>query len=321
MENRNLEKALDIVSKLITGEELTERGDNSSLYQEYNNNAEIYDIVHMSLKKLNLSIYEYNNGLYVSAGENNRVFGYTNEELRKELGIKANKDLYMAYFVIYNIITEFYTASSNTTYVEFVKVEDIVKNVDYSVLAIIDKKLGMNIDDIEENSFKQIALSWDELPVITVEDTADVRAARNSKTGFVKMVLNFCVSQGLLMEAQSRYYPTDRFKALIENYFDEYNTTVHFISEEELKRDHSKMPHGGFVIRTGETGEEGNKHVIEYSLKLDSNPEFTASVLIAYARAAYRLNQKGENGARSVFDIAPALLSMKTPEQLRKEIL
>ena len=70
MENRNLEKALDIVSKLITGEELTERGDNSSLYQEYNNNAEIYDIVHMSLKKLNLSIYEYNNGLYVSAGEN-----------------------------------------------------------------------------------------------------------------------------------------------------------------------------------------------------------------------------------------------------------
>ena len=173
MENRNLEKALDIVSKLITGEELTERGDNSSLYQEYNNNAEIYDIVHMSLKKLNLSIYEYNNGLYVSAGENNRVFGYTNEELRKELGIKVNKDLYMAYFVIYNIITEFYTASSNTTYVEFVKVEDIVKNVDYSVSAIIDKKLGMIIDDIEENSFKQIALSWDELPVITVEDTAE----------------------------------------------------------------------------------------------------------------------------------------------------
>ena len=105
------------------------------------------------------------------------------------------------------------------------------------------------------------------------------------------------------------------------NYFDEYNTTVHFISEEELKRDHSKMPHGGFVIRTGETGEEGNKHVIEYSLKLDSNPEFTASVLIAYARAAYRLNQKGENGARSVFDIAPAMLSQMTPEELRAKML
>ena len=106
------------------------------------------------------------------------------------------------------------------------------------------------------------------------------------------------------------------------NYFSDYDTTVHFISEEELKAKHSGIPHGGFVIRSGKTGwNQENSHVIEYSLKLDSNPEFTASVLVAYARAAYRLSQKGENGARSVFDIAPALLSMKTPEQLRKEIL
>lgn len=105
------------------------------------------------------------------------------------------------------------------------------------------------------------------------------------------------------------------------NYFDEYETTVTFITEEELKEKHSKMPHGGFVIRSGETGCEGNKHVIEYSLKLDSNPEFTASVLVAYARAAYRLSKAGESGARSVFDIAPALLSQKTPEELRKQML
>lgn len=105
------------------------------------------------------------------------------------------------------------------------------------------------------------------------------------------------------------------------NYFEPYDTTVTFITEEELKEKHSKMPHGGFVIRTGETGRDGNKHVIEYSLKLDSNPEFTSSVLVAYARAAYRLAAKGESGARSVFDIAPVLLSQKTPEQLRKEIL
>ena len=105
------------------------------------------------------------------------------------------------------------------------------------------------------------------------------------------------------------------------NYFSDYDTTVTFITEEELKANHSKMPHGGFVIRTGETGRDGNKHVIEYSLKLDSNPEFTSSVLVAYARAAYRLATKGECGAKSVFDIAPVLLSQKTPEQLRKEIL
>lgn len=105
------------------------------------------------------------------------------------------------------------------------------------------------------------------------------------------------------------------------NYFADYDTTVTFITEEELKANHNKMPHGGFVIRTGETGCDGNKHVIEYSLKLDSNPEFTSSVLIAYARAAYRLAKKKDWGAKTVFDIAPALLSLKTPEQLRKEIL
>lgn len=105
------------------------------------------------------------------------------------------------------------------------------------------------------------------------------------------------------------------------NYFDEYDTTVEFITEEELKARHSKMPHGGFVIRSGETGSEGNRHIIEYSLKLDSNPEFTASVLICYARAAYRLSKAGDTGARSVFDIAPGLLSMKTGEELRREML
>lgn len=105
------------------------------------------------------------------------------------------------------------------------------------------------------------------------------------------------------------------------NYFDDYDTTVTFITEEELKENHGKMPHGGFVIRSGETGTEGSQHIIEYSLKLDSNPEFTASVLVCYARAAYRLSKKGETGARTVFDIAPGMLSMKTPEQLRAELL
>lgn len=105
------------------------------------------------------------------------------------------------------------------------------------------------------------------------------------------------------------------------NYFDAYNTTVSFITEEELREKHSKMPHGGFVIRSGETGNAGNKHIVEYSLKLDSNPEFTASVLLCYARAACRLAKSGDTGAKSVFDIAPGLLSMKTADELRKELL
>lgn len=106
------------------------------------------------------------------------------------------------------------------------------------------------------------------------------------------------------------------------NYFADYNTIVHFISEEELKKNHSGIPHGGFVIRSGKTGiNNENQHIIEYSLKLDSNPEFTASVLTAYARAAYRLSQKGESGCMTVFDIAPKYLSEKTPAQLIKEML
>ncbi|MBO4635794.1 MAG: diaminopimelate dehydrogenase [Clostridiales bacterium] len=106
------------------------------------------------------------------------------------------------------------------------------------------------------------------------------------------------------------------------NYFADYDTTVHFISEEEFLRDHSRINHGGFVIRSGRTGfDNENKHVIEYSLKLDSNPEFTASVLIAYARAAYRLEQKGDFGCKTVFDIAPALLSPLSGEELRATML
>ncbi len=104
------------------------------------------------------------------------------------------------------------------------------------------------------------------------------------------------------------------------HYFDEYDTTVNFISAEELRRDHAAMPHGGFVIRSGNTSAE-NTQVIEYGLKLGSNPEFTSSVLVAYARAVHRMHQQGDVGAKTVFDVAPGLLSPKSAEQLRAEQL
>lgn len=106
------------------------------------------------------------------------------------------------------------------------------------------------------------------------------------------------------------------------NYFADYDTTVHFISEDELRRDHSGIPHGGVVFRTGVTGFDGeHKHVIEYRLKLDSNPEFTSSVLAAYARAACRLYREGQSGCRTVLDIAPAYLHPESPEELRRKLL
>ena len=106
------------------------------------------------------------------------------------------------------------------------------------------------------------------------------------------------------------------------NYFADYDTTVNFITEEELQANHSGIPHGGFVIRSGNTGwNQENTHIIEYSLKLDSNPEFTASVITAYARAAYRMKQEGATGCKTVFDIAPAYLSPLSGEELRAHML
>ena len=106
------------------------------------------------------------------------------------------------------------------------------------------------------------------------------------------------------------------------NYFSDYDTTVHFISQEELDRDHSGIPHGGMVFRTGVTGLNGeNKHVIEYKLTLDSNPEFTSSVLVAFARAAYRMHSEGQVGCKTVFDVAPAYLHLESGEALRAKLL
>ncbi len=106
------------------------------------------------------------------------------------------------------------------------------------------------------------------------------------------------------------------------NYFADYDTIVHFITEDEMQRDHSGIPHGGFVIRSGKTGwEEEHNHIIEYSLKLDSNPEFTASVIVAYARAAVRMKQEGMTGCKTVFDVAPAYLSPLSGEELRAHLL
>ncbi len=104
------------------------------------------------------------------------------------------------------------------------------------------------------------------------------------------------------------------------NYFSDYDTTVHFIDADTLAREHAGLPHGGFVIRSGQT-HGGNKHIIEYSLQLDSNPEFTGSVLVAYARAAYRMAKEGMSGAKTVFDIAPAYLSAQSGEELRAHML
>lgn len=231
MEERNLEKALELAAKLMQGEQVSAKGENVALYEAYATNSQVYDMLRLILKKFDMELYEYNNALFVSASENNKVFGFTNEDLRKAIGLKVNKELFLCYFIIYNAMTEFYKTSGSYTYAEFVRVEEIIKAVDNSLHNVIDRSAGLVLDEVEENSFKVLALMWDELPIVSVEDMAGQRAARNSKTGYVKLTFNFLVSQNLFVENQDKYYPTDRFKALAENYYSENRKRLYELIE------------------------------------------------------------------------------------------
>lgn len=231
MTDRELDKALEIVSTLITGGEIS-KDTNTALYEEYQSNGEVYDIVVKMLKKMNISLYEYNYGLYICAGENNRVFGYSNEELKKEIGVKLNRELYLCYFIIYMIISRFYRDSKNYTFVEYVKVEDIINSVDSSLKAVINDIKVLNMDGVEANSFKELALTWEDMPIIG-QGEGIARASRGSKSGFVKLVFNFLLNQELMLENEGRYYPKDKFKALIENYYDDYKGRIYEIMKGE----------------------------------------------------------------------------------------
>lgn len=223
MNDRNIEKALDIISTLMAGEQVNPRD-----YEEYINNGEVYDMVDLICRKLNLDIYNYNNGLYVSAGYNNRLFGYSNEELKKEIGVKQNRELYMCYFITYAIITCFYKDSGTYSFVEYVRSEEVIGQVDSLLRNITSRLQLLNLEEVEENSFKTLALMWEDLPMVVSEDTA-VRAARGSKRGFIKLTFNFLTAQELLVENEGRYYLTNRFRAMIENYFEEYKGRLYEI--------------------------------------------------------------------------------------------
>lgn len=216
MEERNLEKSLELISDLIQGEE------NPVLYEEYISNSEVYRLTAMVAKKLGLHIYEYQNHLYLTSGEHNRVFGFSNEELKKTIGVRLNRELYLCYYIIYTIMMQFYQDSATYSYIEYVKLEDVIRAVDQGLSVVTAKLEVLVLSEVEENSFRTLALMWEDLPMISTEESSVRRAARNSKIGYTKMVVNFMVSQRLLLEAEERYYPTDRFRALMEHYYTEH---------------------------------------------------------------------------------------------------
>lgn len=228
MTDKSLDKALDIVSVLIMGGEISRNGANAAMYEEYAAGGDVYDGVSAVLKKLNINIYEYNYGLYITAGEGNRVFGYTNEELKKQLGVRLNRELYLCYFIMYTAMTRFYRAGNSSTFAEYIRPDELISAVDSSLSQITGELNVMGVDEIEANSFRELALVWEDMPMVITEESA-LRAGRSSKAGFVKLVLNFMLSQELMIEADGRYYPKDRFRAVMENYYDRYKGRLYEI--------------------------------------------------------------------------------------------
>lgn len=232
MEERSLEKALDIYSALITGSEISRSNpDTRELYEEFYTNAAVYDITMKLVKKLNLNLYEYNEAIYITAGEGNRVFGYTNDDMKRILGLRLNKELYMVYFIMYNALLMFYQDSASYQVKDYVKLEDVIAQVSTYLSTITSDLSVYSMEEIEEESFKSLALLWDELPVVTSEDKEKTKASRASRTGFVKLTFNFLVEQSLFAVVEDRYYPTDRFKAIVENYFEEYKGKIYKVLE------------------------------------------------------------------------------------------
>lgn len=230
MEERNLDLAMDIVAKLLDGEEIgRSQKKNIALYEEYSSNTEVYDLVQQMLKRMNLKLYEYQYGLYLTAGENNRTFGFSNEELKRVLGVKLNKELYLCYFIMYQTVCFFYKDTTSPNFVEYIRIEDVIRSVDGGLNSILEDIEVLVEGEAEDESFKALSLLWSELPLVTGDDGNSIRAAKNSKSGYVKLTFNFLVSQGLLVEEKERYYPKDRLRALIENYFEEYQGRLYEI--------------------------------------------------------------------------------------------
>jgi len=220
MEDRNLEKALDIVVKLMTGEKIGAKRDNISLYEAYNSNMEVYDIVHEVMDKLGLEIYEYEYVLYTCAKEGNKNFGISNEELKERMGLRLNKELGLVFYIMYIIVAEFESGHGT----DFLKIEDIIALIDATVSRIIDASLGIVLDE-NENSIKNVVLMWDELPLSTAQDSLS-KASRGSKTGFVKIALNFLVEEGLMVLNEERYYANGRFHAIARGYFTAHSDII-----------------------------------------------------------------------------------------------
>lgn len=244
MDEKSFNLAMEVYKALLIGEEISlETGKNADLYEAYTGNAQVNDMVDRMLKTLNLKLYDYNYSLFVTAGDHNRIFGYSNEELKRILGLRLNKELYLCYYIIFNIMTHFYSDSATYTYAEYIRIDEVIDAVSHSLSNTIQSLALVVKNELEETSFETLALTWDELLIVSSEDTQGIRAGRGSKSGYVKLVFNFLIAQNLFVEAQERYYPTNRFHAVVKNYFEEERGRLYEIQQTLSEKGGSESCH------------------------------------------------------------------------------
>lgn len=237
MYNRALEIAIKIATKLIKGEEVSNIY-NTSLYEAYNKESDVYDIVHQLMEGFELELIDdFGDGLYLSTGISNKAFGYTNEELRKRLKVNTNSELYMVYFLMYVFILQFHSDSSTPTYKTYVKRAELISETDLLLKKIMSDIDTITEDEIKINSLKNIALIWDSIPTFLNNDQEDLGRARignSSKNGYVKKVLQFLKEENIVIESNEMYYPTNRFYALAGSYFQKKGSDIHELLNKEI---------------------------------------------------------------------------------------
>ena len=223
MEDKTLSKAMEIFGILISGEEISgKRPATAELYQTYYANAEVYELVTKMMGRLNMSVYEYHETLFVTAGEGNKVFGYTNEDLKRLLGLRLNRELYLVYFIIYQSLLCFYTDSATFQTREYIRMEELLAAVSSAAESIAkETEVYDSLSEREKEGFRSVALLWHELPLSSNEDADRNKAGRSSRLGYCKLTMNFLQGEKLFLTTEDRFYPTDRFRAIAEGYFED----------------------------------------------------------------------------------------------------
>ncbi len=225
---KGLEKALDIYSVLAAGRSISAKDkETSELYNAYYADSEVYDITNALLQRLGMKLYEYNDSVFVTAGNGNKVFGYTNDDLKRKLGLRLNKELYLVYFIIYEALLQFYKSSDTYQIKDYIRVDELIEAVTADLKQFGGDMVSLSETDNDTGSFKDVAVLWDSLPPMISEDKDRNKASRGSKMGYVKLTSNLLGSEGIFTNVDDRLYPTDRFHAIAENYFEDNGSLIY----------------------------------------------------------------------------------------------